>query len=134
MAHRPLGLPRRPAARGVTLVNTVPSALAELVREGTLPPGVLAVNLAGEALPGSLVRRIYERSAARRVVNLYGPSEDTTYSTWTTVAAADLESASGPLAPSIGRPLSGTRSHLLDPPRWAGPPRGARGPGPWGAQ
>ena len=44
----------------------------------------------------------------RRVLNLYGPSEDTTYSTWALVPrGVDDE-------PAIGVPLPGTRAYLLD--------------------
>jgi len=93
----------------VRLVNTVPSAARELLRLDALPPSVTAVNLAGEALPRDLLVHLLERPAVRRVRNLYGPSEDTTYST-----AAVLERPPGG-APSIGRPIPGTRAHVLDP-------------------
>ena len=66
----------------IRLVNTVPSAMAELVRMKGIPDSVRVVNLAGEALSGSLVRAIYEQKTVERVVNLYGPTEDTTYSTY----------------------------------------------------
>jgi acyl carrier protein len=42
------------------------------------------------------------------VLNLYGPSEDTTYSTWEVVGR-------GTAQPAIGRPVDGTRVFLLDP-------------------
>jgi amino acid adenylation domain-containing protein len=107
LAQNALALPDHPAAGAVTLVNTVPSAMAELVRSGGVPASVRTVNLAGEPLKGSLVRSLYERTAAERVYNLYGPSEDTTYSTFTLVPR-------GAETPAIGRPLPGTRVHLLD--------------------
>jgi len=46
----------------------------------------------------------------RRLYNLYGPSEDTTYSTF-----ALVERQSGPSlrAPAIGVPLDGTAAHVL---------------------
>ena len=97
----------------VTLVNTVPSVLAELLHRGSLPPGVVAVNLAGEALPRELVRRLQAAAPAVVVRNLYGPSEDTTYSTWTVISPII---APGAGAPAIGRPLPGTRALVLD--RW----------------
>src|SRR5207237_9048568 len=40
------------AGSEVTLVNTVPSAMTELLRMGGLPDSVRVVNLAGEPLPG----------------------------------------------------------------------------------
>jgi amino acid adenylation domain-containing protein len=107
LAENALELPRLAAAGEVTLVNTVPSAIAELVRGGGLPPSARTVNLAGEPLPGELARRIYAQASVRRVLNLYGPSEDTTYSTW---AQAPADGSS----PSIGGPIAGTRAHVLD--------------------
>jgi len=104
LAANALELPQLPAAGEVTLVNTVPSAMAELVRTGGVPSSVRTVNLAGEALPGTLVDEI---PAGVRVMNLYGPSEDTTYSTF-------AEIRRGTAAPSIGRPIAGTRAWVLD--------------------
>ncbi len=67
---------------GVTLLNTVPSAMAELLRIKGVPDSIRTVNLAGEALPPNIVEQLYEESKVERVFNLYGPSEDTTYSTY----------------------------------------------------
>jgi amino acid adenylation domain-containing protein len=107
LAANALELPRLPAAAEVTLVNTVPSAIAELARTDSIPPGVLTVNLAGEPLRGMLAREIHARSRLVRVVNLYGPTEDTTYSTKASVEREDHRE------PSIGRPLSGRRAYVL---------------------
>ncbi|HKV10347.1 MAG TPA: amino acid adenylation domain-containing protein, partial [Thermoanaerobaculia bacterium] len=106
LAENALALPDLPAAGEVTLVNTVPSAMAELVRSDALPRSVRTVNLAGEPLKGVLVRQIHERPDVE-VRNLYGPSEDTTYSTFARMPRGVGE-------PSIGRPVSGTRAYLLD--------------------
>jgi amino acid adenylation domain-containing protein len=107
LAANALELPLLPAAGEVTLINTVPSAMAELVRTGGVPASVRTVNLAGEALPGTLVDEIYRDTSGVRVMNLYGPSEDTTYSTF-------AEIRPGTPAPSIGRPIAGTRAWVLD--------------------
>jgi amino acid adenylation domain-containing protein len=108
LAADALELPALPAAGEVTLVNTVPSAMAELVRADALPAGVRVVNLAGETLPRPLVDRVYASGRVERVFNLYGPSEDTTYSTCALIARG------GRREPSIGRPVADTRVHLLD--------------------
>ncbi len=107
LAEDVLELPRLPAAGEVRLVNTVPSAMMELARQGAIPLSVRTVNLAGEPLPRPLVDRLYEQGVGR-VVNLYGPSEDTTYSTLAVPARGDSR------PPAIGRPISGTRAYLLD--------------------
>ncbi|WP_262367413.1 amino acid adenylation domain-containing protein, partial [Microbispora tritici] len=91
----------------VTLVNTVPSAAAELLAAGAIPPRAATINLAGEPLPVELVRGLYRDPAVGVVNNLYGPTEDTTYSTH---AVTDPGAERTPL----GRALPGSRVHLLD--------------------
>ncbi|HEX7239950.1 MAG TPA: amino acid adenylation domain-containing protein, partial [Longimicrobiaceae bacterium] len=108
LARNALQLPELPAAGEVTLVNTVPSALTELLRAGALPRSVRTVNLAGEPLPNPLAQDAYRLGHVRRVLNLYGPSEDTTYSTFALVE----EGAAA--APSIGRAIAGSQAYLLD--------------------
>ena len=108
LAENALALPELEAKDEVVLVDTVPSAMAELLRLGSLPSSIRTVNLGGEALKGSLVRDIYEKlPSVERVVNLYGPSEDTTFSTWSVVP----RTAGHPL---IGRPLTGESAYVLD--------------------
>jgi amino acid adenylation domain-containing protein/non-ribosomal peptide synthase protein (TIGR01720 family) len=107
LGESPPALHGLPAAGAVTLVNTVPSAMAELLRQGPLPPSARTVGLAGEPLPAELARRV-RAAGAVRLLNLYGPTEDTVYST---VAAVDGNELGGP---PIGRPLPGTRSYVLD--------------------
>ncbi|HYT32145.1 MAG TPA: non-ribosomal peptide synthetase, partial [Thermoanaerobaculia bacterium] len=101
-----LQLPELPAASEVKLVNTVPSAMAELLRIGGLPGSVSTINLAGEPLTASLVAEIFETGQGRRVFDLYGPTEDTTYST------CAQRTAEGPV--TIGRPISNKRVYLFD--------------------
>ncbi|WP_131705304.1 non-ribosomal peptide synthetase [Xanthomonas citri] len=99
------GIARAPALR---LINTVPSAIKALVDEGAVPSSVRIVNLAGEPLAEALVRDIYRRTSAEAVYNLYGPSEDTTYSTY-----AKIE-RDRPGPPSIGAPIANGQAYVLD--------------------
>ncbi|MEU2180424.1 amino acid adenylation domain-containing protein [Streptomyces thermolilacinus] len=103
-----------------TLINTVPSAMTELLRAGALPPAVRVVNLAGEPLPRTLADAVHARSPHVRVFNLYGPSEDTTYSTWHEVPRDSTEE------PPIGLPVAGTNAYVLDS-RLSPVPAGADG-------
>ncbi|WP_420130151.1 amino acid adenylation domain-containing protein, partial [Longimicrobium sp.] len=100
-----LALPASRAADQVRLINSVPSAAWALVKTGGIPAGVTTVNLAGEPLRTELVDALYAGGVGR-VYDLYGPSEDTTYSTYT------LRRAGAP--PTIGRPISNTRAYVLD--------------------
>ncbi len=106
VAENALHLPELPERDEVTLINTVPSAMAELVRMGAVPASVETVNLAGEALPDSLVEQIYATTGVKKVYNLYGPTEDTTYSTYTLVRRGT------PV--TIGRPVANTQAYILD--------------------
>ena len=120
LAHNALELPALAAAAEVTLVNTVPSAMSELLRIKGLPESVRTVNLAGEALKGALVRQLYQVGSVERVLNLYGPTEDTTYST-----VSEIERGAK-REPTIGRAIKGTQAYLLDG-QWQLVPQGAIG-------
>jgi amino acid adenylation domain-containing protein/non-ribosomal peptide synthase protein (TIGR01720 family) len=91
-------------AQRVTLVNTVPSAIAELLRTDGIPASVRTVNLAGEPLTRELSDALYGTGTIERVYDLYGPSEDTTYSTFARRRVGDRA--------TIGRPLANTRVYL----------------------
>jgi amino acid adenylation domain-containing protein len=97
---------REAADKGITLVNTVPSAMATLLGVGALPESVRVVNLAGEPLCRELVNQLYQTGMVKKVYDLYGPSETTTYSTFT------RRTANGPA--TIGRPIANTHVYLLD--------------------
>jgi amino acid adenylation domain-containing protein len=90
----------------VRLVNTVPSAIARLIQRDRLPESVCTVNLAGEAFKQSLVSEVYAAGNVKRVSNFYGPSETTTYSTWTTVSEQREI--------TIGRAVANTQLYVLD--------------------
>ena len=106
LARNALHLAELSTAGEVTLLNTVPSAMAQLLRMDAVPASVRTVNLAGEALPQPLAEQVYEVPGVRRLYNLYGPSEDTTYSTYALVKRGE--------APLIGRPITNTQAYVLD--------------------
>jgi amino acid adenylation domain-containing protein len=96
--------PRAP----ISLINTVPSALDALLRIGAIPETVKTINVAGEALPLRLVNQALGETTALHIRNLYGPTEDTVYST---VACFErpLEDV-----PPIGTPLPRKFARVLD--------------------
>ncbi len=108
LAENALQLPELPAKEQVTLLNTVPTAARELLRVGGIPASVKTVNLAGEALPQTLVQQLYQQPTIDEVINLYGPSEDTTYST---IARIDKNSQQ---TITIGHPIANTQLYILD--------------------
>ena len=93
---------------GVSLINTVPSAIAQLIKLQGVPGSVRTINLAGEPLQKTLVEQVYQRTDVAEVFNLYGPTEATTYSTF------DLMERDGKEQPFIGRPVSNTQVYVLD--------------------
>ncbi len=107
LAENVLQLPEIPAANEVTLINTVPSAIKELLNLREVPKSVRTINLAGEPLKGSLVRTIYEKTSVEQVYDLYGPSEDTVYSTF---SKRNIDSPE-----TIGKPIANTQVYILDP-------------------
>lgn len=96
-----------PADSKPTLINSVPSAVKELTGSEDFPgPTVNTINLAGEPLSRDLVDRLYEYPNVKYVYDLYGPSEDTTYSTYM------LREKHGPEV--IGKVLPNSRVYLVD--------------------
>lgn len=63
------------------VVNTVPSVMKDLVAAGADFSRAVMLNLAGEAIPLSLIEALQRACPRCPIRNLYGPSEDTTYST-----------------------------------------------------
>src|SRR5947199_9782859 len=72
LAENALQLPDLPASGEVTLVNTVPSAINELMRRQVLTSSVRNVCLAGEPLVVELVKKVYQFPSVRKVYDLYG--------------------------------------------------------------
>jgi amino acid adenylation domain-containing protein/thioester reductase-like protein len=108
LVENALALAALPRETPVTLVNTVPSAMTELLRLNAVPDALRTVNLAGEPLPGKLLADLLASGPIRRVWNLYGPSEDTTYST------GAWFDRGGVATPPIGRPIDNTAAYVLD--------------------
>ncbi|MES1925309.1 amino acid adenylation domain-containing protein [Salinisphaera sp. T31B1] len=100
-----LSLVEPPSAK-VTMVSGVPSAMVELLRHATLPATARTVCVGGEAVHASLVEQLHAQNGVTRVLDVYGPTEATIF---TTVG----ERTPG-AAPSIGRPIAGWRVHIVD--------------------
>ncbi|MEQ4304348.1 amino acid adenylation domain-containing protein [Plantactinospora sp. B6F1] len=105
LAESVLELPTLPDRDRVTLVTTVPSAMAALLDIDGWPGGVRSVALGGEPLSAPLARRVWTRGPGR-VINLYGTTEDSFCSTWTEL---DREVS----VVTAGYPLPGSRIVVL---------------------
>lgn len=91
--------------RGI-LLNTVPSTARILIDRNNSFSNVTIINLAGEPLPLDLAKKLLTYPIELR--NLYGPSEDTTYSTCHRFSRENLKKI------SIGKPISNTEIYILD--------------------
>ncbi|WP_183870334.1 amino acid adenylation domain-containing protein, partial [Pedobacter cryoconitis] len=86
------------------LLNTVPSVVGNLLNENIDLSAVKVLNMAGEPVPHQTISAL--DCHRMEVRNLYGPSEDTTYSTFSRIW--DETSI------TIGRPISNTRIYILN--------------------
>ena len=92
-------------SKTITLINTVPSVAEVILKSDIDLTSLNTVNLAGEPLRQSLVDQLYQKRV-ERVYDLYGPSEDTTYSTFA------LREVNG--TASIGKPIDNTQVYILN--------------------
>jgi amino acid adenylation domain-containing protein len=90
------------------LINTVPSSIRNIIESGYSLENATIINLAGEPFPVDIAKKLVETKAEIR--NLYGPSEDTTYSTVYKLSPEEEYQTSV----SIGKPLSNTKVYILD--------------------
>ncbi|MEV0533674.1 amino acid adenylation domain-containing protein [Kitasatospora sp. NPDC050463] len=95
---------------GVTVMQGTPTLWQGLVAEGATGSGVAwpKVLSAGEAMSAELARSLVALAGPGRVINAYGPTETTIYSTATTLVEG------GPHSPSIGTPVRNTQAYVLD--------------------
>ncbi len=64
----------------------------------------------GEALDSGVMRRIREHGRPSRLLNVYGPTEATTYATWYEIDDVPADAAGVP----IGRPIANTEAYVFD--------------------
>lgn len=107
LAENALAMLELPSANRVRTAIMVPSAMQGLFAAGWQPEGIRCVVFGGEVLKRSLVQQLHALQPPPRVFNVYGPTEDTVFSTATEVSAG-LE------AITIGKPVSNSRSYILD--------------------
>jgi amino acid adenylation domain-containing protein len=104
---------------GGTVAMLTPSVWRRLLTSP--PPAFNRIHLlvsSGEVMPADLAARMLEVWSPRRLVNAYGPTETTTFSTWYegTTPLPTLETM------PIGRPLANTSLRVLDRDgQWAPP-------------
>lgn len=88
------------------LLNTVPSVVDALLTAKVDLSNISVLNMAGESIPKKTIQRLGVLSNIE-IRNLYGPSEDTTYSTVYKLKESDV------YAP-IGKPVDNTQIYIVD--------------------
>nr|WP_241032185.1 non-ribosomal peptide synthetase [Rhodococcus pseudokoreensis] len=91
---------------GVTVLNQTPSAFGQLV-DRELPQSLRLLIFGGEPLDAATVAPLLERRPDIRAVNMFGITETTVH-----VTRHDLTTAE--TRPSVGLPLPGLRTYVLD--------------------
>ena len=112
----PAVLAERLERERVTVLHLTAALFAQVAREA---PAALAgprcVLFGGEASAPALVARALEEGRPRRLLQMYGPTESTTFATWQPIN----EVPPGATTVPIGRPLANTTAVVLD--RWQQP-------------
>ena len=86
------------------LINSVPSVILALIKEGVDLSNVSVLNMAGEPIPLQVQQSLDMKSIEVR--NLYGPTEDTTYSTICRLKQGEVA--------TIGKPISNSQVYILN--------------------
>ncbi|QNK61911.1 amino acid adenylation domain-containing protein [Pedobacter sp. PAMC26386] len=104
LLNNALSIPQYLQISNKVLLNIVPTVMSTLLQENVDLSSVNVINMAGEPIPAKILKGIdAERIEVR---NLYGPSEDTTYSTVCRLRTGiDI---------MIGKPISNTEIYILN--------------------
>lgn len=110
--ERPHSLRELCARHGVTLMQGTPSLLSAVAAEPealTALSGLRALLVGGEAFPSGLARRLLDALPGTRLLNMYGPTETTI---WSTVHELDRRHDADMIP--IGTPIPNTPIRVLD--------------------
>ncbi|MGA9379337.1 MAG: amino acid adenylation domain-containing protein, partial [Phormidium sp.] len=72
--------------------------------------GLRCLLLGGEAVDPLWVKEVLDKGAPQQVLNGYGPTENTTFSSWYLIEKLPLKATTVP----IGRPIANTELYILD--------------------
>ena len=99
-----LSIPKNLGKGKRLLINTVPSVVGALLQQGMSFESVVVLNMAGEPIPSNY--KVELKGKVKEIRNLYGPSEDTTYSTFIRIDKDDRD--------LVGKPISNSQVYILN--------------------
>ncbi len=110
-ALSPRDLGREIREQGITTMFLTTALFNQLAREAPEAMGTLRHMLfGGQAADVQSVRHAIRSSPPQRLLNVYGPTENTTFSTWHLIESVAEDAVTIP----IGRPVSNTQMYVLD--------------------
>ncbi|TWI88958.1 amino acid adenylation domain-containing protein [Chitinophaga japonensis] len=107
LAKNMLDLPALSSENLIKSCVVVPSAIQALLSSGWVPHGIRCIVFGSEALKQPLVEKLFALETGARVINAYGPTEDTVFST-------AVEIFNGMQNITIGKSVVNSRSYILD--------------------
>ncbi|AOT11071.1 amino acid adenylation domain-containing protein [Pseudoalteromonas luteoviolacea] len=107
LAENALGLTSLPHADRVKACVMVPSSMYAILNSGPLPKNIECIVFGGEALKLSLVNKVLSLTPQPRVINAYGPTEDTVFSTFKHIEV-------GESTITIGQSVVNSSAYILD--------------------
>jgi len=104
-------LARGDGGGGITALFLTTALFNAMVREAPEAfAGLTHLLTGGEAQDPDLCRRLLQAGGPRRLLNVYGPTETTTFATWHPMAGLPAEAPRVP----IGRPIGNSTAYVLD--------------------
>ena len=98
--------------QGITAIFMTTALFNRIARDNSSAfQSVGTVLFGGEACDPAAIRSVLESAPPKRLLHVYGPTENTTFSTWHLVEKVDERAHTVP----IGRPLANSTAYILDP-------------------
>ena len=99
-------------SQGITVLFLTTALFNQIAQEVPYALGSLRHLLfGGEAVDVKWVKEVLKNGAPQRLLHVYGPTENTTFSSWYLVQEVNEDATTIP----IGRPIANTQIYLLDP-------------------